>query len=124
MNKAKEKLEFVEAELDREIRSNPVEHGLEKVTESTVKHVIIVSHTYVDAKERYINARYEYSVAKGAVTAFQHRKNALENLVTLHGQQYFSGPSVPKNISREWEREQKQARSNKKVTITPKKHRK
>jgi hypothetical protein len=29
------------------------------------------------------------------------RKTALENLVKLHGQQYFAGPSVPRDLSKE-----------------------
>jgi len=38
------------------------------------------------------------------------RKDALENLVRLHGQQYFAGPKMPRDV--QWERQQKIERSN------------
>ena len=38
----------------------------------------------------------------------RRQKTALENLVKLHGQQYFAGPSVPRDLSKEWERHERQ----------------
>lgn len=43
------------------------------------------------------------------------RKKALENLVILHGQQYFAGPSVPRDLSAEAAARERQRRSNAKV---------
>jgi hypothetical protein len=37
-----------------------------------------------------------------------HRKSALENLVKLHGQQYFAGPMVPRDLTHEWKNKQQQ----------------
>ena len=52
-----------------------------------------------------------------AELAFQEiawtRKKSLENLVILHGQQYFAGPKMPRNISEE--REIKQKSVNEKI---------
>jgi hypothetical protein len=36
------------------------------------------------------------------------RKVALENLVRLHAAQYFAGPSVPRDLNKEWEKHTKQ----------------
>jgi hypothetical protein len=36
------------------------------------------------------------------------RKAALENLVKLFSAQYFSGPSIPRDLSKEWEKHEKQ----------------
>lgn len=36
------------------------------------------------------------------------RKAALENLVKLHAAQYFAGPSVPRDLNKEWEKHEKQ----------------
>jgi len=46
------------------------------------------------------------------------RKKALENLVVLHGQQYFAGPTVPRDLSAEYRASESQRRSNAKVKIT------
>jgi hypothetical protein len=52
--------------------------------------------------------KYEAEVLQGAVNAVDHRKDALENLVRLHGLQYFAGPKVPRNLSEEREYREEQ----------------
>ena len=44
--------------------------------------------------------------------AFEQRKDALENLVRLHGQQYFAGPKIPRDLPSEME---KRTNKNKEV---------
>lgn len=112
---AKEQLELVQAELDREIRSNPDEFGISKINNDVVANTIKTTQRYQDASDEVIEARYEYEMAKSVVRAFDARKDALENLVKLHGQQYFAGPSAPRDISKEWENRQKDKRSNKEI---------
>jgi len=47
------------------------------------------------------------------------RSKALEELVNLHGQGYFAGPNVPRNINKEIEKkeakEEKQRKTSKKI---------
>jgi len=58
-------------------------------------------------------AEYELEFAELAKNEICYtRKAALENLVTLHGQQYFAGPKVPRDISKEWEAKQRQRNAN------------
>jgi hypothetical protein len=40
------------------------------------------------------------------------RKKALENLVVLHGQMYFAGPQVPRDLSKEWAQKQRQKKTD------------
>ncbi len=42
------------------------------------------------------------------------RKKALENLVILHGQQYFAGPSVPHDLSSDVQKSNEQKKKNEK----------
>ena len=105
---AKEKLEFVSAELDKKIRKNPEKFGIEKITESVIRNTILLSHEYEQANTEYIDVRFENNVAKGAVRAMDTKKVSLENLVKLNGQQYFAGPRSPRDISQEWEKHEKQ----------------
>jgi hypothetical protein len=39
----------------------------------------------------------------------EQRKDALENMVRLHGQQYFAGPRIPRNLTEERQAKQKKA---------------
>lgn len=116
---AKEAVEVKKAELDRDIRADPEKYGISKITETVVQNTISLQDEYQEAMTKYINAKHEFDMARYAVQAMQDRKEALENLVKLHGQMYFAGPSAPRDLSnerqkREAERE-KQKESNKKV---------
>ena len=64
---------------------------------------------YKLAKEEWINAQYEADYAELVQKEISYgRKAALENLVTLHGQQYFAGPRVPRRLSEEREKHQRE----------------
>jgi len=104
LDKAKEALDFTKAELDNEIRSDPEKFGLEKVTDKAIEATILLQERYKKVSESYLNAKFESDVAFAAVKAFEQRKDALENLVRLHGQQYFAGPKVPRNLPQEVEK--------------------
>jgi hypothetical protein len=106
-DKAKVELDLVKAELDKAIRKAPEKYGLEKVTETALLNAITSHSDYLSAQELYQQAEYEASVAKSAVYAFDARKTALENLVKLHGQQYFAGPRIPRDLTQEREAQQK-----------------
>lgn len=96
---ARENLDFVKANLDMEIRTDPNKFGVDKVTEGAIKSAILSNDSYKQASNAYINAKYENNVAKGAVRSFDQRKTMLEVLTKLHGQQYFAGPKTPQNIT-------------------------
>ena len=100
---AKDKLEFVKAELEEDIRANPDKYGIVKITEAVVAGTILLQKGYKDAMAEYGKAKFDSKVASGAVRSFDQRKTALENLVRLNGQQYFAGPTVPRNLHEEYE---------------------
>lgn len=104
MDKAKEVLDIVKAEIDADIRSNPGKYdiGDKKITETFVSGLVLRQERYHETAMRYIEARHEYEILSAAVEAFQQRKSALENLVRLHGQSYFAGPSEPRNLPMEY----------------------
>ena len=96
---AKENLELSKAEIDLDIRDNPNKYELQKVTEAAITNVILLEEDYQKAQARFNKATFEVNVLQGAVYAVNDRKSSLENLVKLHGQQYFAGPSVPHDLS-------------------------
>jgi len=96
---AKENLSLVKAEIDLDIRDNPDKYKLQKVTETAITNIILLEEEYKEAQARLNKAMYEVNVLQGAVYAINDRKSSLENLVKLHGQDYFAGPSIPHNLS-------------------------
>lgn len=119
MDALKERLEVEKARLDLDIRKIPHNYGIEgRVTESVVASTILLQPSYQEVMDQYRQARYENDIAVAAVRAIDQKKTALENLVKLLGQNYFSGPSAPRDISKEWVGKQKQRRSNSKVKLT------
>lgn len=117
---AKERLNLVQAELDSKIRTSPEEYGIAKVTENSLKAALLQQKEYQDATQEYIDASFEENVAKGVVQAVADRRSALENLVRLHGMQYFAGPNIPRDLDKEWESRIKQQSSDGKVRMTRK----
>jgi len=96
MDEAKSSLELVQAELDLEVRSNPEKFGIAKITENVVKSFILQDTRYVGAQKKVNAARYDNEVAQAAVTALEHRKYALQNLVSLFLSSYYAEPKAPK----------------------------
>jgi hypothetical protein len=46
------------------------------------------------------------------------KKEALENLVQLFGQQYFAGPKMPRDLSKKRARKEQQKETNKSINIS------
>lgn len=101
LDHAKEAFDIIKAEMDKNIRNAPSDYGLEKVTDKAIESITITQKEYIKASNDYIQAKYENEMALAAVRACDQRKDALENLVRLHGQQYFAGPREPRNITQE-----------------------
>jgi len=115
----KERLDLVKAEIDKKIREAPEDFGIEtKVTETVITNTILASEVYKKAYKKYLDVKFEYDVAKSAVRAVAQRKDMLEALIRLHGQQYFSGPSIPRDLSLETQKREKQKDTNSKIKIT------
>lgn len=98
MEKIQDRLELIKAELDKEIRTDPDKFGITKITEGAIQAAILSMKIYKEINEQLIQARFENNVLKGAVKSFEQRRDALENLVRLHGSQYFAGPKMPRDL--------------------------
>lgn len=83
------------------------------------------SERYKDVIKDLLKAQEELEYAEVAKNEISFtRKAALENLVRLHGQQYFAGPRVPRDLGKEWESRQRQKQSNSAVARGMKRGRK
>ena len=101
MERAKEGVEVERAEADKRARARYA--GAEKKpTEGVINSEVLTDRVYQDANSNYLRLKYEVDILTAAVRAFDQRKDALENLVRLHGQQYFAGPAVPYEVGRQF----------------------
>ena len=93
---AKANLKIVAAEADKKVRERATKMD-QKVTEAVVTATVQRRDDYREAEQAVFTAKHNVDVLDAAVTALEHRKAALENLVRLHGQNYFSTPKASGN---------------------------
>jgi len=117
---AEENVKIIRSELTIKVLENP-DGTLGKDIKPTGPAIEAYYRTHPKhkkAKEEWITAQEELNLAEIAKQEISvTRKKALENMVTLHGQQYFAGPSVPRNLTREWMAKEKQAKANKTIKM-------
>lgn len=94
VSEAKAGFEVIEAGIAKRIRTSPESFGVLKVTEGTISEAIKLTPEYDQALSRLNKAKYRMDMCQALVDALDHKKKALESLVYLHGQNYFSSPRV------------------------------
>lgn len=102
LDNAKFNLEVLEANLAIKIRRNPINYSLHKLTDTGVKTAIQNHPRYKEAYGRYLDIKGDSLLLDKAVEAMEQKKRMLEVLITLHGQEYFAGPSTPRNLVSAW----------------------
>lgn len=118
----RENLDLVKAEINLDIRDNPTKYKLEKLTVDSVNACILMEDDFKKAQKDLNDSSFEVNVLTGVISAIDHRKSALENLVKLFGMDYFAGPAVPHNISelRKERLEEAESKIGQKMTRTRK----
>ena len=106
LRKAEEKKKIIRSELILKANENPEELiGKAKPNAADIE-AYYRSHTAYQAAVDELNELMEEveftEMAKNEIC--WTRRQALENLVVLHGQQYFAGPKVPRNLTEEREK--------------------
>ncbi len=93
VEEAKAELDIVKAVADKDIRQEPASFGLpDKITETLISNTVIQHPKYQEALKKYQIKKHKADILQAAVSALDHRKSALERLVSLHGQSYFASP--------------------------------
>lgn len=117
--RCEERIKLVRAELIEEANKDPetvLGKGI-KPTGVNIESYYRNHSRHKKAKRDYVDACYERDIAEIAKKEICYtRKAALENLVRLHGQQYFASPAQPRDISIEVGiEEERQKEANNKV---------
>jgi hypothetical protein len=104
VQQCEENLKLIRSELVKEANLHPNKClGKDvKPTAPNVESYYRKHEDHIEAKEELIQAQYELNIAEIAKKEISiTRKAALENLVKLHGMNYFAGPSIPRNLNNE-----------------------
>lgn len=110
VQQAEERIKLIRAELVKEANEDPdstLGEGV-KPTGPNIEAYYRNHKRHKQAKQEWVEACYELNIADIAKKEISTtRKAALENLVRLHGQSYFSGPNMPRDINFEAEKVRK-----------------
>ena len=98
--KAKDNLELVKAERSVEIREE-LSKGDKKVTEALITASVLKDEAVLVATNKLRKAEDVFSKLSVAVSAFEHRKSELDNLVKLYCSGYFSMPNSGDKTSKD-----------------------
>lgn len=102
LDRAKALMDLTESDLNLKIRGDPEKYNITKVTEGVIVPTIKIQKEYQDRLDVYLGCKKDVMVLEQAVEAMGQRKRMIEVLVTLHGQQYFAGPSVPRDLAQSY----------------------
>ena len=103
-------MEVTEATLQLDIRNDPDRFGLTKTTEAGIQARVKCHDKYTRAVERFYATKEASLLLDRAVESLEQKKRMLEVLITLHGQEYFAGPSVPRDLVGAWKDGQKKVK--------------
>lgn len=95
-DRAKSELELTKAEIDRDVRQDPSNYGLAKISEVAITNTIILQSEYQAATKTVNSTRHELECARAAVSALEQRKRQLTVLVELFIRDYYSEATIRK----------------------------
>ena len=111
VEKQEKHLEKVKAEVELEIRNDPKAFDLEKATDASVKAAVIIDPRTQKSQDKLFALKKELNTAQDKVNkgftwvnTISEKKISLSNLGGLLNQQYFSSPSIPRNLSMEYKK--------------------
>ena len=103
LKKLQMRADMREADAAKEIKEDPEKFGLKaKPTIPDVKGAVDTHEDVLSSRKKIIEQEYEVAMLSACVGALDHKKRALESLVTLHGQQYFASSKEPRNLDTEY----------------------
>lgn len=90
LDRAKEAYDITVAEIDQNIREN----SDKKPSEKAIENMILLEPDVQAAKKDLIEAKYNVSMLEAARAGLENKREALTNLVKLHGMSYFAEPEA------------------------------
>jgi len=97
LNDAKEKLLIRKAQIELDYRSGKGVDSDLKITDKAIDALLNANVELINLRKLVNKNKEEYDILSGFVTALEHKKKALENLVTLHVNGYYAEPREKQN---------------------------
>lgn len=94
VDQLKAEMDLVEADLDRKVRADPEEYGINRISEGSIHRAVIRRKEYCDIQRLVQNAQHDQEIAQAMVWAMEHKKRSLTLLVELHGLGYMANPKL------------------------------
>jgi hypothetical protein len=111
--------DYLCADLDSSIRANPIPYtgSMKKPSEAHMLNIMLQQPSVKVSSTQLLELKHLIDIFTHAVKAMDLRKSALENLVRLHGQQYFAGPAEPRDNKTSFEqyKQYKQVRKEQRI---------
>jgi len=105
-DRLKLKIEVVKADIENDIRNDPKKFGLgDKPTVNAIAAVVTTNEDVVTLTGAYLDAVKNSNILQGVKEAMNHRKSALENLVKLFLNSYYTKPDAPAEFVQKIEEE-------------------
>ena len=101
-DRAKRELDVSLAYIELDIRKN----SKEKITEAVATALITTDPRTQLAYEKYFDIKKEYEIIKTGMDGWGQKDSRLKDLVKLHGQSYFAGPTEGRLLTREIKKKQ------------------
>lgn len=100
---AEAEMEVIDAEIKDHVRKHPDEYNLDKVTENSIRETLVRQKKHREANQKVIDVQHKADLLTGTVRAIDHKKTALENLVNMRGQSWYSSPKAPPDVQERME---------------------
>ena len=124
LEKQKEEVKRVQADLDLRIRRDPKKFDLEKVTENSISSAILTSTEYQEAQDKYFDIQENLNKAQDKVNrghtnvnTMLAKRTALQELNQLMRMQYFATPMEARDLSNEYHNKVKAKKEKVKAKI-------
>lgn len=93
-DRARRRLDVVEAELDRDIRHDPETYGVTKITEPVVEKTVLLQKRYRQASEEVVVAKHEMDIRQAFIDALDAMKKGLECTAYINQSAFHAEPKV------------------------------
>jgi len=90
LERARQRVDRVKAETFKDICKTPSKYGLTKTTVDAMRSAVDLQPEVKAANDAVAEAVYQAERYRGVLSALDHKKKALENLVTLYLRNYYS----------------------------------
>jgi len=97
-SRKKQRLSILKAQVALEIKNDPLRFGIDKATDKMVDICINNDGRIIKAERELIDAQYDEDVLSGAVEAFSHRKDSINNITKLVLNDWHSYPRDPAKV--------------------------